>query len=348
MYRSAVLILILAGASCSEPQPGPGDVPPVDSTQRPCSGPSTRLYAEEHFLPTSSGAVLHVLERYSDRSLRPGRPRAILLLPGTLVTAEQYDAQIPEDGSYNALDRLAASGFFAYAVTYEGYGLSSNPADGRTVTAERLLGEMGEVVTWVRARSNARRVDLMGCSLGSSLAVALGGAQSPVPRGFIGRLILTSNVYRSVTPLMEALLLSPETQAALASAPGGYIQTVPDMYGIMLASATPEAVAWVSTTFPGIYAVGPTLEGFDLPVFDAASGRAPALQFWGDHDLVTPWGDVEQFQTEYGGPVAVVVLAGGGHAPFLEPVREAFWASALRFLRQPGPRHRPAGAAAPN
>jgi len=329
-----VILIWSATARCVAPEPGP---PATRALEQPCGDPGGDLYEEDHFVSTTSGAVLHVRERTSDRAQARRHPRSILLLSGTFVTGVQYDARVPGDDSYNALDLLASVGFNAYAVTYEGYGLSSLPADGRDVTAERSLHQMGEVVTWIRQRTGARRVDVLGCSLGSSLAVALGGTESPVPRSHVGRIVLTSHVYRGVTPLMEQLLFSPETLAALENAPGGYIMTIPDMYGILLASATPEAAGWGFATFPGVYAVGPTLEGFELPIFDGQNGRALALQFWGDADLVTPWTDVQQFEAEYGGDLGVVVLGGGGHAPAFEPVRGEFWWRTLLFLLLPRP-----------
>jgi pimeloyl-ACP methyl ester carboxylesterase len=128
------------------------------------------------------------------------------------------------------------------------------------------------------------------------------------------------------------VLFAPETRAALEGAPGGYVPTIAPMYGLILASATPEAAAWAFENFPGVYAVGPTLEGFELPIFDAHYGRAPALQFWGDHDLITPREDVSRFQAEYGGPVRLAVLPGGGHTPNFEAVREDFWRQTFEFL----------------
>ncbi len=328
------LLAVCLAAACTPPEPAPSA---TGSLTAPCMSGWGDLYEEEHFVPTANGAVLHVLERSSTLAQMRRRPRAILLLSGTLATAELYDAKVGDDDSYNALDVLAKAGFHAYAVTYEGYGLSSLPADGRDVTAERTLEQMGDMVTWIRQRTGANKVDLMGISLGSSLAVALGGTESPISRSHVGRIILTSHVYKSVTPLMEQLLLSPETQAALENAPNGYIMTAPEMYGILLASATPDAAAWAYATFPGPYAVGPTLEGFDLPVFDGQDGRAMALQLWGDADLVTPWSDVQQFQSEYGGDLGVVVLEGGGHALVLEAVRHELWWRSLAFLLLPRP-----------
>jgi pimeloyl-ACP methyl ester carboxylesterase len=175
-------------------------------------------------------------------------------------------------------------------------------------------------------------VDLIGSSLGSSLAIALGGERSPIDPDHIGRIVVTSNVYREVTPLFQSVFFSPDVQALLEGAPDGYVTTPPDSYGLILALATPEAAVYGFATFPGMYAVGPTLEGFDLPVFDATYGRAPLLQVWGDADLITPRSDVDRFQSEYGGHAQLAVLPGGSHAPNFEPVRELFWDRVFEFF----------------
>ena len=177
-------------------------------------------------------------------------------------------------------------------------------------------------------------MDLLGASFGSSLATALGGSLSPVPTSYVGRIVLQALVYKSVTPLFQSVFFTPEVQQALLNAPGGYIMTAPEMYGLILFAADAGAAAWGFENFPDVYATGPTLEGFDLPVFDGQFGQAPALQFWGTSDLITPELDVQQFQDEYGGPVELRVMPGAGHAPYIaEPdLAEAFWGETFDFL----------------
>lgn len=291
------------------------------------------VFTFEHDIETTDGAVLHVIEKFTPASVLRLPRRALLMLPGTLVTGQMYD--IPVQGSdFNALDRAASAGFFAYAVTYEGYPGSSLPADGSTVTATSTLQQMGEVVEWIRDERKIWKVDLLGASFGSSLAIALGGAMSPTDPSHIGHLVLMALVYEEVTPLFESIFFSPEVQQALENAPNGYIQTSSESYGLILAAADPAAATWGFQNFPDVYATGPTLEGFDLPVFDGEYGEAPALQFWGTADPITPFEDVETFQGEYAGPNELRVLPGAGHAPYLAApdLREAFWSETFSFL----------------
>jgi pimeloyl-ACP methyl ester carboxylesterase len=291
-----------------------------------------RVFTLDHHIQVTSEANLHVIEKFTLKSLLRFHRRALLMASGTLVTNEQWN--VP--GPYNALDRAARAGYFGFAATYEGYGQSTIPADGKTVTAERLLVEMGQVVEWIRHRRFVRRVDMLGSSLGSSLAVELGGIHSPINRRHIGRLVLTANVYKGVTPFFQAIFFNPEFRAFLESVPNGYLPTAPEAYGPVLAFAEPAAAAYVTANIPGLYAVGPTLEGFDLPVFPAQNGRAPAIQFWGDQDPITPLSDAQQFLAEYGGPSCLSVLPGGGHSPYYEPVKETFWNQSFAFLNDGG------------
>lgn len=293
------------------------------------------IYTFDHQIDVGDGVSLHVIEKFTPKSVLRFPRRAMLMLPGTLVTNDMYDIDVEAPGpGLNALDRMALNGYFAYAVTYEGYGASSLPEDGSTVTAERSLEQMGQVVEWIRHERWVSKVDLLGTSFGSSLAIALGGTQSPINRHHVGRLVLQALVYKSVTPLFEQIFFSPETQAALENAPNGYVPTAPEMYGLILASTDPAAAAYGFANFPGVYATGPTLEGFDLPVFDAEYGRARALQFWGDEDLITPLEDAQLFQSEYAGDSQLSVLSQTGHAPYIgiEDVRDDFWGQTTDFL----------------
>lgn len=276
-----------------------------------------QLWTIEHDVELADGAVLHVTERFSARSAVRFPRRAVVMLPGTLVTGEMYDLDTDPELRLNALDEVAEQGFFAYAVTYEGYPGSSLPEDGSAVDAERSLEHVGEIVKRIRFGRGVPRVDVFGTSFGASLAVGLAGTESPIPTHYIGRVVVQAMVYESVTPLFEATFFSPEVRALFESAPNGYIETDPSVYGLILAGADPAAVTAGGETFPDVYATGPTLEGFELPVIDVTPGVRPLMQFWGDADPITPWEDVEAFSADYGGPHELRVLPGAGHAPYI-------------------------------
>ena len=334
----AALLMLACGSSVDRT----GEPEAIASAEEPldvefCPAACDQVFTREHYVPVGDGATLHVVEKFTLASIATFPNRALLMLTGTLVTNKQYDTDVPGDESYDALVQAARQGYFAYSASYEGYGLSSHPEDGSTVTADRMLVQMGDLVEWIRHRRGVPKVDLMGASLGSSLCVALGGELSPIPRRHVGRIVLTSHVYKEVTPLFQEIFFNPELLAFLQNAPNGYVETGPDAYGLILSHVTPEVGAWAYATFPGEYATGPTLEGFDLPVFDAEYGRAPALQVWGDQDPITPLSDVARFQSEYGGLVDLAVIPGGAHALTLEPTREQMWNAVFAFLDEGAP-----------
>lgn len=292
------------------------------------------VFEQEQRVNVGQGVKLNVVAKHSIRSLSAWPRRAVLMLPPTLATSNIYNADIPGDASFNALDRAAKAGYFAYSLDYEGYGKSTKPAHGGSVTAERMLKQAGKVIEWIRLNSLADKVDVVGMSIGSNIAVALGGTNSPTKSKYIGKIVLTSNVYKSVTPFFEQMFFTPEFRGFLESAPNGYITTDADAYGPLFAQASPPAFTWATLNLPGTYATGPTLEGFDLPVFDATLGRADALQVWGDADPVTPLSDVAELQADYGGSIDLHVIPNGGHSLLLEDGRESLWSHAFQFLDQ--------------
>jgi pimeloyl-ACP methyl ester carboxylesterase len=338
-FLLGALILSVGTAGCAYDAP---DDAPLEATseaaqehraRRPhCGNGDDEIVRAEHSVTVGSGATLHVYEHHTDDAMRKHKRRAVLFLPATIVTNIIWNADVPDAPEYNALDRTAEEDYFAYTLDYEGYGQSSQPSNGADVTAERLLSDLGDVVEWIRREHGIKNVDLVGSSLGSSLAVALGGKRSPIQRNHVGKVVLTAHVYKTVTPFAAQVLLSPENKALLEAAPNGYVDTFAQMYGIILASADAAPAGYCFANCPGHYATGPTLSGFDLPVFDAKYGRAPLLQFWGDQDMITPPEDVEQFQDEYGGHAELEVLEGGGHVPHWESVRETFWDKTFAFL----------------
>lgn len=287
----------------------------------------------ETMVRVAEGVELHVIEKHTPRGLAAAPRRALLMLPPTLATNAIYDAQVPGDssGDFDALERAARKGYLAFAPSYEGYGASTHPADGATVTKARSLADVAALIQWIHKTHAVEQVDVFGMSIGSSLAVALGSTTSAV-RAHVGRIVVTSNVYASVTPFFASAFFNPGLYAFLQSAPNGYVTTTPEAYGLLLSNSEPAAVTWLNSALPGTYATGPTLEGFTLPLFDASLGRAPMLQVWGTADPVTPPEDVAAFQAAYGGPKALRVIEGGAHSLPFEPGREALWSSTFEFL----------------
>jgi pimeloyl-ACP methyl ester carboxylesterase len=287
----------------------------------------------EHLINVGNGVQIHVIERFSGRSILRSPRRALLMLPATLAANNYFDAEVEGDPSFNALHQAASRGFFGFAMSYEGFGESTLPEDGRSVTAERLLDHTGAVVEWIRTHRFVPKVDVFGTSIGAGIAIAIGGTESPIDYRHINRVAIATNVYKHFSPETQAVF-TPEFKAFLLDLPGGYITTTTATYVPIFAGMDPAALAWANANIPGTYSVGPVLEGFDLPFFEAAPGRAPLIQFWGSGSPTTPLSDVEQLQSEYGGPHQLMVYEGAAHNPILEPVRQQFWDNVEDFLNE--------------
>ncbi len=337
-FSRSILTLLVCLVACDSTQSNPAIEPEAwgedENIVLRHASACDRLWTIDHEVELADGATLHVVERFSTRAALRFPRRAVLMLPGTLVTGEMYDLDVDPSSRLNALDEVASAGFFAYAVTYEGYPGSSLAADGADVTAQRSLDHAGEIVERIRFGRGIPRVDLFGTSFGASLAVGLAGSEGPIPPGHIGRVVVQAMVYETVTPLFESVFFTPELLALFESAPDGYIQTDPSVYGLILAGADPQAAAAGFESFPDVYATGPTLEGFDLPVIDATAAQRPLLQLWGDADPITPYEDVEIFSDDYGGPHELRILPGAGHAPYIgdDATVEAVYGETFEFL----------------
>jgi pimeloyl-ACP methyl ester carboxylesterase len=287
----------------------------------------------EHSIDVGDGVQIHVIERFSGRSILRSPRRALLMLPATLAANNYFDAEVGDDPSYNALRQAASRGFFGFAMSYEGFGESTLPEDGRSVTAERILNHTGKVLEWIRTHRGVPKVDVFGTSIGAGIAIAIGGTESSINHHHVKRVVIATNVYKHFSPETQAVF-TPEFKAFLLSLPGGYITTTTATYVPIFTGMETASRAWADANIPGSYPVGPLLEGFDLPFFEAAPGRGPLLQFWGSDSPTTPLSDVEQLQSEYGGPHQLVVYEGDAHNPILEPVRHQFWDQVEAFLNE--------------
>lgn len=286
----------------------------------------------EHCVEVSPGVSLFVVEKYRDAALDRSPRKAVLLMPPTLVTSTIWNSDVITGEGFNGIDRVADANVLAYSVDYWGYGRSSKPANGLDVTRERMLEHAGALVEWIRGNSGAPVVDIIGLSLGSLVAFAVGGTLSPIPPDHVGKVVLGDVLYREASPVLKATLLGPVGCALLAGSPDGYMETNAAIYAPLNYNSEPPGLLWCMQNCPGRYAAGPTYTGCNLPVYDAATGRAPALVLFGDRDVVDLQSDVEQFVAEYGGPVEFEIVAGGAHTMHWEAIRDYYWSRALGFL----------------
>lgn len=336
VLRCVVLVALIAlgwpsQLTADEIVPTDASALSIDSYQLPKRG-NQEVFEIEHLITVPDGAVIHVIERFTAKAIKAKKKRAILMLTPTTVTNLFYDIEIDGDLSYNTSHYMARHKFFVYAVSYEGFGESSIPPDGRDVTFETTLAQMGFLVELIRQARNVDKVNVLGGSFGAQLAVALGSVNGPIPHEHINKIALTSFTYREFSPFVQTYVFTPELKAFLESIP--YLETTPETYGTVLSHTDPVFTAWGSTAFLGLYPTGPLLEAFYLPASPAQDGRVPALQFWGDEDIMNTMDDVTAFQNEYGAAAELVVLPGGAHSPLFEPGRDAVLEQIKSFFKQ--------------
>lgn len=327
---STLLVLVASAlpAVGAVPSPPPTDCGPNGGPEFASVGDGYRH--DEMCVEVEPGVTLRVIEGTSPAARARAPRRALLLMGATLVDRRHWAT--PNDPTFDGVARGALAGFHTYSFDYYGYAESTKPASGLAANRETLLRHTGALIEWIRARSGAAKVDMAGISLGSLLAFAVGGVNGVVPTDHVGKLVLTSIVYRNAALPLQLTLLSPAGCAAMANAPDGYIHTAAPIYAPLISDSEPEAQVWCYQHCPGRYASGPTLTGCDLPVFEASTARNEALVLLGGNDKASVREDVDRFVAEYGGRVTFEIMPGGAHTFHWEPIRDAFWARTFDFL----------------
>ncbi|WP_020672992.1 alpha/beta fold hydrolase [Amycolatopsis nigrescens] len=132
-----------------------------------------RIHRTDFQVPAGHGRSLGVREVAPPR---PAEPRPLLLLHGARVPGiPSFD--LPVAGGSLAED-LARAGHRVYLMDARGYGTSTRPtemgeppeAGPPLVTGEQVVRDIGVVVDWLRSRTRAPRVDLVGWATGGHWA----------------------------------------------------------------------------------------------------------------------------------------------------------------------------------
>lgn len=145
-------------------------------------------------VPGEAGVEIHIAERAAPKG---GGGTPILFvhgatLPGTVI----FDLDIP---GYSWLARAAADGHPAFALDVRGYGGSTRPEvmavpaveNPPFARAETVVADIDAAVTFIRARTGARKIHLVGHSWGT-----VTGGQYAIRHGDkLDRLVLFAPVY---------------------------------------------------------------------------------------------------------------------------------------------------------
>lgn len=285
------------------------------------------IHSATHHVEVEPGVTLFMLEKFvaADGGALPGK--AILCLPGAGVDHRSFDCPLDD---YSVLDFLARQGYRAFGVDFRGFGQSTKPADGKTVTAEVCLADTLKVMETVRQIAGCERVSLLGVSFGSFIA-AMAAERAPA---LVDKLVLTGFFYAALNPI-AVQMLTPETMQALAMAPNGYIPPSPELLRASLPCATPEIVDWNLATFSYNIPNGPLLSAAALPlVKDPARITAPVLIVNGAHEIFATEADSRAFLERVSSSVkAYHLLPDAGHVPFFERDYRQFQQLAADFLQ---------------
>lgn len=285
-----------------------------------------RLHTVDHYVPVGPERWIHLRETFTLRGLLRRHRRAVLMLPGPIVSGEIF--QIDVDG-YRGRDILANEGAIAVTADFEGTGESSFPVDGRSLTQQQQVESMRVVVRYLRLIRGVDRIDVLGESWGGGVA-----AELCADRRRVRSCILASMLYRTPSDFANMTFRSPGFRGFLDSLPNGYIETNEFIYAGLAAPMEPAVAAAFIASESGTYAISPLYDVYDLPFFDPTAARVPGLLIQGEFDPNQSLADAEDLVAEYGGPMDLVVIEGGGHIPRTEPApqHDAYWDAVTDFL----------------
>ena len=280
----------------------------------------------EHDVRLASGTI-HMYEHVNPDVWSRGDRRVIVLVPGPIATAAFF--RIPVAG-YDAASELVRAGFVCVTLDLIGTGKSSRPADGRAATLACQVAALREAITAYCSIREVAKIDILGESWGGAIAAELAADPKRVRS-----VIMSSTLYRTSTPLVDAMVRNPGMRAMLDSLPDGYLPVTEQIWG-PLAQRFPRAVAdWTLEHQVGAFPSAPVYALLDLPYFDPTKACVPGLVIHGAEDDRQGADDAKDLASRFvtGRDASLVSLAGAGHVPRVEAVsRDAFWSSVMSFL----------------
>jgi pimeloyl-ACP methyl ester carboxylesterase len=120
------------------------------------------------------------------------RQPPLLMIHGATIASVLWDNPAP---GWSWMERLAQAGVPAFALDLRGYGRSSPPSElppGPFARAGEAQHDVADAVGFIRARTGAERVDLLGGSWGSVVCGLYLTGRKPPP---VRRLVLYAPVY---------------------------------------------------------------------------------------------------------------------------------------------------------
>ncbi|HEY1958505.1 MAG TPA: alpha/beta fold hydrolase [Polyangiaceae bacterium] len=157
-----------------------------------------------HYVDNGAGTELAVRRVAPDK---PARARPVLIVPGYGMNSFIFGFH-PAERSLEAT--LASHGLVVYSTDLRGQGKSRSAAraSDRYGMAELAVDDIGAVIDFVREREQSDRVDLLGCSLGTSLAF---GYLAHAGSNAVGSFVSVGGLVRwvDIPPLLRLAFASP-------------------------------------------------------------------------------------------------------------------------------------------
>lgn len=271
-----------------------------------------------------------VTETKSDLCASGVPSRGILFLGGYVTNRNAWNIEV--DG-YDAGQMAAEHGIHGFSVDYFGVGESWCPQDGGSVTPLDQVPPLVEVLKYLcDLRGLSQGIDLVAESIGTGVASNLAA-----DRKMVRSVVLTTVMYKKISDLARAFMLSDERRAELEACARGYLETDADYYAMVTGNSPPQVASWIGSTQPGRYPTGFFLRMFaELPYFDPSPALAPGLLLVGRDDMVPAQGDVESLARDFGESGASLhYIEGAGHMPRMEApeVAARYWAEVFKFLK---------------
>jgi pimeloyl-ACP methyl ester carboxylesterase len=141
---------------------------------QPSPGWSGTTVKNDHFLQSSTAPDLkiHVRERLPAGADPAGLDEAVLFVHGATFGGDTFDLEIE---GYDWMTQVAERGFATYYVDLRGYGhstkppaMSDSPAKNQPFArAQEVVADIADTVDFIRERTDADKVNLIGWSWGA-------------------------------------------------------------------------------------------------------------------------------------------------------------------------------------
>ncbi|HSG07734.1 MAG TPA: alpha/beta fold hydrolase [Longimicrobiales bacterium] len=255
----------------------------------------------------------HPMAVWEKRPADAARAAVVLLHGRTWSGLPDFDLQVPGE-ELSLMDGLTGRGYAVYALDQRGYGATPRDETG-WLTPDRAAEDLAAILLWVRGREAERPVHLFGWSQGSMVSQLTAQRHGEL----VDRLVLFGYPFRPGAQLAHEEPAGPppaRTTTAEAAAsdfitPGAISDAAVAAYVEAALAADPVRVDWTRT--------------HQWNALDPAQVRVPTLVMRGEHDPLAPQPTVEAFFSGLGTQDrALIVVAGGDHAAFLERPRAYF------------------------